>query len=306
VITRIAALLLGAAAFLARPLQGPTFTASVDAVRVDVAVTRDGRPVAGLTAGDFDVQDNGVPQDIRAFSLDSIPLTVVLAFDTSFSVRGRSLDDLKVAAHAAVAVLRTDDQVALLTFSHVLERPAAFSNDRNRLEAAIDRLVADGGTALNDAAFVALTLRRPIAGRNLILLFTDGIDTASWLPPMTVIEAARRADAVVDAVILNDSSRSNTSAPLPAQRRRWFLDHPQVFPEEFVPALADETGGEIMAATRGAGMRPALAQLLEAFRTRYMLTYSPANVNPTGWHRIDVRTRAVRATVKARRGYTRD
>jgi hypothetical protein len=55
---------------------------------VDVHVRDGGRPVAGLTATDFDVRDNGVRQQIRAVTFEDVPVSLLLAFDVSTSVRG--------------------------------------------------------------------------------------------------------------------------------------------------------------------------------------------------------------------------
>jgi VWFA-related protein len=290
--------------------QQPVFRSGVDAVRVDVAVTRGRRAVTGLTAADFELRDSGVEQQIDAISLEDVPLDLVLAFDTSFSVRGEPLRHLKEAAHAAVASLRPGDRVAFLTFSHVVERHLSFSSNTAAINDAIDGLDADGATALNDAAFAAMGLRSDREGRVLVLLFTDGFDTASWLSPMAVIDQAHRSDVVVDAVLLDPAAgvplqRLRDGAVLPAQRRRWFLEEPQWFHEEFLPALTDESGGEVVVANRSRDLRGVFVGIIAAFKARYVLSYSPRNVAPSGWHPIEVRVRNTKADVRARRGYTR-
>ena len=80
---------------------GQTFRAGVDAVAVDVLVTRNGRPVVGLTADDFTVLDNDVPQQIELVLLEDVPITLLLVLDTSGSVRGAPLVQLRTAAEAA-------------------------------------------------------------------------------------------------------------------------------------------------------------------------------------------------------------
>jgi Ca-activated chloride channel family protein len=172
-----------------------------------------------------------VPQQIDALSLEEIPLQLVLALDTSFSVHGEPLQHLKEAAHAAVASLRPTDCAAFLTFSHVLQAHATFSSDTGAIDQAIDGLEADGATALNDAAFAAIGLRADPARRKLVLLFTDGVDAGSWLTPLAVIDEAHRSDVVVDGVLLDlangSQARPGARPVVPAQRRRWFLEEPQ-------------------------------------------------------------------------------
>ena len=68
--------------------QQPTFSARLDAVRVDALVTEGGKIVRGLRATDFDVVDNGVAQQVDLASFEELPLNVVLAFDMSESFSG--------------------------------------------------------------------------------------------------------------------------------------------------------------------------------------------------------------------------
>ena len=99
-IVAAAALAIGACARPVAPQQ--TFRVGVDAVRVDVLVTDGNRPVGGLTADDFELRDSGVRQRIEAVDLGGVPLSVMLALDTSVSVWGQPLQNLKEAASAVV------------------------------------------------------------------------------------------------------------------------------------------------------------------------------------------------------------
>lgn len=95
----------------------PRFRVAVDAVSVDALVTRGGRPVSGLSANDFEVRDNGVPQQVKVVSVEAVPVNVVLALDVSESVAGERLASLADAGRAAVRGLRAIDRAAILTFS---------------------------------------------------------------------------------------------------------------------------------------------------------------------------------------------
>src|SRR5580765_501811 len=90
-----ASLLLSAA--LSAQTQSPVFSSKVEVVRVDALVTDGGRPVLGLGPTDFEVLDNGVPQNVEFVSYDQIPLNVVLAFDMSVSVAGERLEHVRSA-----------------------------------------------------------------------------------------------------------------------------------------------------------------------------------------------------------------
>ena len=114
------ALIVGLAALVpgtSAQQQPPRFAAGTAVVSIDVLVTRDGKPVTNLTAADFDVRDSGAAQPVQLNGIESVPVALLLALDTSASVRGPALDQLKDAAKAAVSGLRAGDQAALLTFS---------------------------------------------------------------------------------------------------------------------------------------------------------------------------------------------
>lgn len=294
--------------------QQTVFRTRVDAVRVDVLVTRGGRPVGGLTAADFDLRDNGVGQQIEAVALEDVPLNLLIALDMSTSMAGEPLRHLKDAAHAAVASLGANDRASVLTFSHMVQKRIPWSADTAAVGGAIDSLEAGGSTSLTDAAFAVLALREGVDGRMLVLLFTDGLDTTSWLDPLAVIEAAKRSDLVVVPVRL-DSPANRPAGPggvhtlqaitPPAVIRQWFEQDPQLLRQEFLPALADETGGELIVASQSHDLRAVFVKIVSEFKTRYVLTYSPQNVPPSGWHPLDVRLKNKRGDVRARRGYMR-
>src|SRR5262245_13613845 len=104
-----------AAASLQQPPDStrPVFRGRAEAVRVDALVTENSRPVSGLQAGNFEVLDNGVRQQVDAVSSDTVPLDVVLALDTSGSVVGDRLEQLRSAAGGLLGHLRSGDRGGL-------------------------------------------------------------------------------------------------------------------------------------------------------------------------------------------------
>ena len=292
--------------------QRPAFRSGVDAVRIDVQVIRDGRPVTGLTTADFELRDSNVKQQIEVVSLEQQPIDVLFAFDTSESMTGEPLATLKEAAHAAVGTLAKDDRTALLTFSHALSRRSGWTDDRARITGAIDSAVANGATSLQDAVLAACTLRESARGRMLVLLFSDGMDTISWLDPLRSLDQARRTDAVFDGVSMpppHVSPPGVTPGPAPrplpdAVTTRWFLEEPVLFRQEFLRVLAQETGGDMITATSPT-LRDTFVRIVTLFKTRYVLSYVPKGVGAQGWHPIDVRLTHGAADIRARRGYQR-
>jgi VWFA-related protein len=293
-------------------MSAQTFRSGADAVRVDVLVTDGNRPVAGLTAEDFELRDSGVPQRVTSALIDDVPLAVLLALDTSSSVEGGTLDSLKEAAGSALDLVRPGDRAALMTFSNVVSLPAPWGPGREAAAAAVRGAASGGMTSLYDAAFTALTLRDEVPGyRNLVLLFSDGADTASWLPASAVFEKARRTEAVVYAVVLTTNATPESNTKL-YQRSGIELYPPQVRSAKsgtpFAEELAGITGGDIFRANRAnrAGdLRGAFTRILGEFRSRYLLTYTPTGVGAAGWHPIDVSLKTKKGKVRARRGYSR-
>lgn len=133
--------------------QRTVFRVDVDAVQLDVFVAKDGKALRDLTVEDFEILDNGVRQDIRLIEPETVPLSTVLVFDTSDSVRGEKLQYLKAAARAFLKGLDTKDQAALLTFSSCLQLEGGLDGDVTTL--------ADG-LAFDRSFWDDVIVRRPL------------------------------------------------------------------------------------------------------------------------------------------------
>jgi Ca-activated chloride channel homolog len=281
------------------------FRSGTIGVRVDVLVTRGQELVRGLTGGDFELRDEGVLQRVSAIEVEQIPLNLILAFDTSGSVEGERLHALVQAGNSLLEQLRPDDRVALLSFSTRVHLLAPLTPSRQQIHGAFMTLGAKGATSLRDAAFAALALRETDPGRTLVLIFSDGEDTASWLRGAAVLDAAKRTDAVVYAVAIAGQRLTWTMSSQASGR--FVASHPKVQTVEeagrFLDHLTEETGGRVLFANSNKDLRATFTQTLAEFRDRYVLSYTPAGVSPTGWHRLDVKLKGKSGKVTARRGY---
>jgi VWFA-related protein len=318
---------LALAAALVLMTSAPQFKAGVDAVIVDVLVTDGRNAVTGLTAADFELRDNDVVQRVESVFVETVPLSLILTLDASSSVAGTPLTHLKEAASDVVRTLRPDDEGALLTFSGGLTLLTPWTSNPATLHRAIGSVSASGATSLHDAVFTALMLRDGRPRRCLLLLFSDGADTSSWLPGANVLEAARRSDCVAYAVTLQPpdtvvpvkletpfgSTVEHQLEPVNGYRLDFRsglqADLPHVptvtLLEPFVDALAAETGGKVLQAEHTEQLRETFLRIVTEFRTRYVLTYSPSGVAKDGWHTLSVRLKGKRGKVTARRGYLR-
>jgi Mg-chelatase subunit ChlD len=276
------ALAIGAAVLaltVARAAQKPAiFSAGVEAVRVDALVMDGARVVGGLGPGDFSVRDNGVPQDVDIASFEEVPLTVVLVLDASESVVGPRLEHLRAAGVAALDGLTRRDQAALLTFNQSVSVASPRTADIEAVRSAIQRIRPGGGTALYDAIHSGIVLGSGGEGRTLVLVFTDGTDTSSFLTKESVRDTARRSDAVVYGAV------EGTRTP-------------------FLKDLAAETGGTVFTTSSTRDLPGLFVRIREEFRQRYLIGYSPRGVAREGWHRVDVSVKGRSYTVKAKSGY---
>jgi VWFA-related protein len=275
----------------------PVFRAGVELVYVDVQVTKKDAPVLGLTAEDFVVTDDGVRQHVEVLDRSSTPTTAVLALDVSASVTGDRLARLRAAAETFLRTMAPRDEAALVAFNHKVERLQAPSTDRSPIADALPRLEARGSTAVIDALYLCLK-RRWGPGRPVVVLFTDGGDTASWLGNDDVLQAARDSNALLHVVGTEAPVGGPESLSIGGARR-------PVSESGYVHLLrrvATTTGGAYWSASYDR-LEAVFLNVLEAANARYVLRYEPEGVAGSGRHRIKVEVRRRGVLVRARQEY---
>lgn len=280
--TRYATSLLAAmiATSLSVGAQGPVFSLRTDAVRVDVSVLDRNRVVGGLTAADFEVLDNGVPQQVTFAGFDDTPVSAMLALDMSGSVRGERLEQLRVAGRRFVSALRPGDSAGLVSFSERVLIRSRLTDDASMLQRVLDQPMAGTDTALFDGVYSAMAIGAEGSGRPILIVFSDGADTASILQPARVLDVARRVGPVVYAVTSPGAERGG-----------------------FLQELVELTGGRRLDATFDR-LAEAFAALVDESRLRYLLSYTPDGVASDGWHDLTVRVKGrPDLEVLARPGY---
>jgi VWFA-related protein len=257
--------------------QQPIFSARVDTVRVDVDVQRGGKPVHGLAAADFEVLDNGVPQKVDLLASASAPVNVVIVLDTSKSLDAKQRTHLTAAGTTLIDALKPDEQAAFVTFTERVAIRSLFSSDTKALSGLVAAPMPVGETALNDAAHAAMVVGTAATGRPIVILFSDGEDTASFLDDKAVLDTARRTGAVVCAVTLGEKGG-------------------------VLPELATLTGGTFVKESSLERVAKRFAEILDSFRRRYLISFTPTGVPGEGWHTLTVRVKGG-GDVKARTGY---
>ena len=284
----VLAMLAGAVCGLSagRQTGRPTFRGGVDMVTVGVSVHDGAQPVLGLQAQDFELRDDGVPQDVADVSFEKLPIDVTVAFDISQSVTGALLDQMRTALAQVGADLAPADRLEVLTFNMGIRRALQVDRNRAAVDAALGRVVPAGSTALLDA--IAVTLMTPTSSerRPLVIVFSDGIDTASVTDRATLLELARHSNTTA-TLVLPASGGLGPEAPA----------------RKFYDQLAAETGGLVVSMRPRDDLAPTFRRVLADFRSSYVLHFTPKGVSPGGVHTLDVRVRRRGVEVRARRGY---
>jgi Ca-activated chloride channel family protein len=258
----------------------PTFRAEVKLVNVYVTVVdRNGAPVGGLTQDDFEIFEDGVAQKTAVFAKESeLPLSIILALDTSLSTR----KDLKLeldSAHGFVrSILRPVDALALYQFAEETEELVPFTSDISRIDRGLRRAHIGSATAMYDAIFLASRALSRRQGRKVMVVITDGGDTISRVDYAEALRAAQIADTIVYSIIdvpIEASAGRNTGG------------------EHALMQLATDTGGKFYYENSPEELNRAFRQVSEELRTQYLLGYYPVKrLADSDYRRIEVRLKA--------------
>lgn len=277
--------------------QVPPLRVQVRLVNVFVNVTdQTGTPIPSLNKSDFSLFDNGQPQKIAVFEQRTdLPLSIVLAIDTSGSVQ----KDLRLEADNARefihALLRPIDQVEVLDFNTTVHQVVPFTNNLRLVDRALRHLPTGPATALYAALEQASQQLAPLHGRKVIIVISDGGNTVSGVDYPQALDAAIRAQAmiysIIDLPIINDAGRD-------------------IAGEHALITLSQQTGGKYYYAQSG-DLQPVFERVARNLRTEYLLAYYPRQMHRrfSGYHAITVklnRPGASQYQVTYRTGYYAD
>jgi Ca-activated chloride channel family protein len=267
-----------------------------EAIRVPVtAVDKGGRFIQGLKQPDFEVLEDGVPQELTSFATEDSDLRTVLLMDVSGSMATR-LADVKKAATQFVAQMGPRDLVKAVQFNEKVTPLSDFSKEKPGLIAAIGKAAAGGGTALHNALWTALAdleSQKKADGEEqrhrAIVVLTDGDDTSSAISSDEVLLRANRADAAVYSLSLdrfNGQPVTDSAAAV------------------FLRELGEKTGGQLLFPEMH-NLDRTYRQLADELRHQYTLGYVSSNRSTSGNMRkitVTVKSRRVEG-LRYRRGY---
>ena len=250
---------------LASPAQesDDTFRVDVKLVNVFVTVTDErGAPIAGLRKDNFQLSEDGKEQKIAVFDKESaLPLSIVLAIDTSLSTRKDLPLELASARRFVHAILRPVDALSLYQFSETVSELTSFTSDLHTVDRGIDHIRLGSATALYDALFLGSQALEPRQGRKVMVVITDGGDTMSKVDYHEAVREAETAEAILYSIII---------VPIEASAGR------DTGGEHALIQLSLDTGGKHFYASSLPQLDEAFRQISDELRTQYLLAYYPS------------------------------
>lgn len=222
----------------------------------------DGEPVNGLTKDNFSLtEDSKTMEVIDVLSAKEVPLNIVFVFDTSGSMRGRAVKDLRMAGQEFVARLGDEDKISVIGFNEKISTLIDFSSDHQKVMRSINQIdaILNAGTCLYDAAYEAVQKSATLPmGRRAVILFTDGIDEnfSGGLCSIHTLE---------DVVEL--ASNGQTRVPI------YTMGLGNKINQNNLQRLALLTGGKYLFSASPEGIGTLFADLTNQLNSEYMVSY---------------------------------
>jgi len=288
---------LGLLAAHAAAQKPPVFPIGLDLVNVTVTV-RDGHGglVSDLGEQDFTVLEDGRPQHVRLFAPAAtkqeraeLALNLGMLFDTSESMR----KDLRLSQQSATRFLESIPRardLVLVFFDRDIRISRYNSENQQGIFARILETQGSGHTALRDAIAVYLSRVIETPGRKVLVIFTDGDDTTSQVPPQEVQRLLRSSEVTVYPVAFPGEQRPNSTDALRAR--------------SFLHGLAEATGGQVFQPTASRELAAIYQTILDELGSQYVLGYTSDNARRDGrFRRITVELKRPELKLRHRRGY---
>jgi VWFA-related protein len=284
--------------------QGPTISSRVNVVTLFATVhDADGRVVKNLMRDDFVLLEDGAPQKIDYFSLESdVALTIGLLVDTSRSQTGVLEQERRASYKFLDQVLREGkDQAFVVHFDLQVETLQDPTSSRSELESALGRLqIPDRNSTLVFSAIkdASQDLMHPLMGRKAFILLSDGVAFKEPTSITTAIEYAQRADTIIYPIRFSDPVPF--SQPVVGAILAIASEHGK----QGLHRMANETGGAYFEVTASQSIEDIYSQIEEALRNQYSIGYTPARAQSDGkYHKIKLTTKERHLTVHTRAGY---
>ena len=310
-----------------KPGDDQTIRVAVEMVSLPVVVTdRTGQRITDLKKEDFRIFEDGVPQEIAGFDSTDEPISVLLALDTSGSTE-QKLARIQNEAIRFVNLLHPDDTVGVMSFAQDVSLLEDFSMDRDRNAYGIKETRPGGWTVLYEAVWLALEeVLKPIQERKALVLFTDGVDTASRrASSKETQELARETRATIYVVYFNTerdqyTRQTSVGGPtiggipvpgLPPVIRTGPVYGPgtgsgeYMMGRDYLNKLAENSGGKVFDALQMDDLAPAFEQIAKELASQYSIGYYSTNPKRDGkFRKVEVKLAKPDLVARTKKGYT--
>jgi VWFA-related protein len=265
------------------------FSSDTRYVPLNVTVTdKNDKLVTNLTESAFQVLENGVPQPIKIFKHEDVPVSMGLVIDNSGSMRLRRTG-VETSTLALVKDSNPEDESFVVNFNDEPFLDQDFTSDISLLQKGLDRIDAKGGTAMRDALRVSIDHLHDKAkhDKKVIVVVTDGNDNASMVTLESLTKLAQQDGTVIYAIgLLADEDKSEANKAKKALK-----------------TLVDATGGLAYFPKDVSEVEPIAHEVAHDIRNQYSIWYAPINdkldntyrqikVNVKGPNNPQARTRA--------------
>jgi Ca-activated chloride channel family protein len=248
------------------------------------ATDEDRHFVTDLGRDDLRILEDGVAQTLIDFHAEERPLNIAILLDTSGSMVGR-IDEVHAAASAFVDALRPDDRALVIDFNDKVFLIQDLTGDAALLKEAITSTTAIGGTAIFDALHAAYRKLDGIDGRRVIVLLSDGTDSASQFSFERVAEEARAKNVLIYSIALGGGAGD------PPRKR-------------VLQEFSDVTGGRFYFVKTATELGDVYRRIAEELGRQYYITYSTKNEAWDGrWIKVEVEALRPGIEIRSRRGY---
>ena len=239
---------------------------------------------------EFEVYDNGKLQPITVFENKSLPIAVVVMLDTSGSMT-LILDRVKAAAEQFLIRMLPEDVGRVGAFNDKIEvlPEDEFTGDRDRLVSLLKDLDYGYPTRLWDAVDEGIRRLEGVPQRKVVLVFTDGADTASRRDGEDVMQQARTREVMIYSIGLSTEIFNG-------QRRV------RSTPDKGLKKISEETGGGYFLLKSSDELGPTFTRVAQELHSQYVLGFSPSTLDGK-IHKLDVKVRRAGMNPRARKSY---
>lgn len=315
----VVALSIGAAAWPQSQGDPPTFSVSVNLIKVPITIfDESGASVLDVRREDFVLFEDGVRQQIRSFGIDRNPVSVVLVLDTSATVESEE-KKMKEAAESFAEALGPDDRICVITFDDDVALLQNWTSGPRQIRKTLRKIKPGLRTALYDAMYSAAHDQLAgVEGRKAIILLTDCLNNQSRVgfpdASLAIIQSQASLYVISKTVIVRSAARLQRRVVMLQDIYRHMFGDNSDYVEEFFRKreaemidLAEKTGGRCYFPSDFDQIKDVYNQVARELKSQLYMTYISSQIKqPDSFHSITVDYLQPSIKLVYRRGYYHD